>query len=214
MNTIFSKSSWSLGLLGLALSGALSGCANMSDGQKSAATGAVIGAIAGAAIGDSKGSAAAGAAIGALGGYVWNHEMEKKKRAMEQATAGTGATVMQTADNQLRVNIPSDFSFDVGSYAIKPVMRPVLDQLAAGLPGQNVDVRIIGHTDSTGTYAINQPLSENRAMSVRNYLIAKGISSSRISTTGVADSQPAASNDTAAGRAQNRRVEIYLGQRA
>ena len=163
MNTIFSKNSWSLGLLGLALSGALSGCANMSDGQKSAATGAVIGAIAGAAIGDSKGSAAAGAAIGALGGYVWNHEMEKKKRAMEQATAGTGATVMQTADNQLRVNIPSDFSFDVGSYAIKPVMRPVLDQLAAGLPGQNVDVRIIGHTDSTGTYAINQPLSENRA---------------------------------------------------
>ena len=86
MNTIFSKSSWSLGLLGLALSGALSGCANMSDGQKSAATGAVIGAIAGAAIGDSKGSAAAGAAIGALGGYVWNHEMEKKKRAMEQAS--------------------------------------------------------------------------------------------------------------------------------
>lgn len=213
MNTIFSKGILSLGLASLALSGALSGCANMSDGQKSAATGAVLGALAGAAIGDSKGSAAAGAAIGALGGYVWNHEMEKKKRAMEQATAGTGATVTQTPDNQLKVNIPSDFSFDVGSYAIKPVMRPVLDQLAAGLPGQNVDVRVIGHTDSTGSYQINQPLSENRAMSVRNYLMGKGVDSSRISTTGVADSQPVASNDTAAGRAQNRRVEIYLGQR-
>lgn len=213
MNTIFSKSILSLGLVGLALSGALSGCANMSNGQKSAATGAVIGALAGAAIGDSKGSAAAGAAIGALGGYIWNHEMEKKKRAMEEATAGTGATVTQTPDNQLKVNIPSDFSFDVGSYAIKPVMRPVLDQLAAGLPGQNVDVRIIGHTDNTGTYQINQPLSENRAMSVRNYLIGKGVNGSRITTTGVADSQPVASNATAAGRAQNRRVEIYLGQR-
>jgi outer membrane protein OmpA-like peptidoglycan-associated protein len=213
MKTIFSKSLACLSLAALLSSVALTGCSNMSGGQKSAATGAVIGALAGAAIGDSKGSAAAGAAIGALGGYIWNHEMEKKKRAMEQATAGTGATVTQTPDNQLKVNIPSDFSFDINSYAIKPVMRPVLDQLASGLPGQNVDVRIIGHTDNTGTYQINQPLSENRAMSVRNYLIGKGIDGSRINTSGVADSQPAASNATAAGRAQNRRVEIYLGQR-
>lgn len=213
MKAIISKSLLSLTLAGLASSVFLTGCANMSDSQRSTALGAGLGALAGAAIGDSKGSAAAGAAIGALGGYVWNHEMEKKKRAMEQATAGTGATVTQTPDNQLKVNIPSDFSFDVGSYAIKPVMRPVLDQLASGLPGQNVDVRIIGHTDNTGTYQINQPLSENRALSVRNYLMGKGVAGNHISTTGVADSQPVASNATAAGRAQNRRVEIYLGQR-
>ena len=78
---------------------------------------------------------------------------------------------------------------------------------------QNADVRVIGHTDNTGTHQINQPLSENRALSVRSYLVGKGVDGSRISTTGVADSQPMASNDTAAGRAQNRRVEIYLGQR-
>ena len=81
MKVLISKSLLSLSLAALASSVLLSGCANMSDGQKSAATGAVLGALAGAAIGDSKGSAAAGAAIGALGGYVWNHEMEKKKRA-------------------------------------------------------------------------------------------------------------------------------------
>jgi len=213
MKAFVSKGILSLGLSGMLLSGLLTGCANMSDSQRSSAIGAGIGALAGAAIGDSKGSAVAGAAIGALGGYVWNHEMEKKKRAMEQATAGTGATVSQTADNQLKVNIPNDMSFAINSYAIKPQLRPVLDQFAQGLNGQNVDIRIVGHTDNTGSLAINQPLSENRAMSVRNYLVSRGVDANRISTTGVADSQPIASNATEAGRAQNRRVEIFLGQR-
>ena len=139
--------------------------------------------------------------------------MEKKKQAMQQATAGTGATVTQTSDNLLKVNIPSDLSFDTGSYAIKSNMRPVLDQFASGLSGQNYDVRIIGHTDNTGSYAINQPLSVNRANSVRDYLGARGVNTSRISTSGVADTQPVASNANEYGRAQNRRVEIYLGEK-
>ena len=139
--------------------------------------------------------------------------MDKKKQAMQQATAGTGATVTQTTDNRLKVNIPSDLSFDVGSYAIKSNMRPVLDQFASGLTGQNYDVTIVGHTDSSGNYGINQPLSVNRANSVRDYLGMRGVNTSRISTSGVADSQPIASNATEQGRAQNRRVEIYLGER-
>ena len=194
----------------------LAGCANMTEEQRAAAIGAGVGALAGVAVGDKdhKGqSAAIGAGVGALGGYIWSQQMEKKKQAMQQATAGTGATVTQTSDNLLKVNIPSDLSFDTGSYAIKSNMRPVLDQFASGLSGQNYDVRIIGHTDNTGSYAINQPLSVNRANSVRDYLGARGVNTSRISTSGVADTQPVASNANEYGRAQNRRVEIFLGQK-
>ena len=194
----------------------LAGCANMTEEQRAAAIGAGVGALAGVAVGDKdhKGqSAAIGAGVGALGGYIWSQQMEKKKQAMQQATAGTGATVTQTSDNLLKVNIPSDLSFDTGSYAIKSNMRPVLDQFASGLSGQNYDVRIIGHTDNTGSYAINQPLSVNRANSVRDYLGARGVNTSRISTSGVADTQPVASNANEYGRAQNRRVEIYLGEK-
>ena len=194
----------------------LAGCANMTEEQRAAAIGAGVGALAGVAVGDKdhKGqSAAIGAGVGALGGYIWSQQMEKKKQAMQQATAGTGATVTQTSDNLLKVNIPSDLSFDTGSYAIKSNMRPVLDQFASGLSGQNYDVRIIGHTDNTGSYAINQPLSVNRANSVRDYLGMRGVNTSRISTSGVADTQPVASNANEYGRAQNRRVEIFLGQK-
>ena len=212
MKTRFSKSL----LAAVAAAYLLAGCANMTEEQRAAAIGAGVGALAGVAIGDSdhKGqSAAIGAGVGALGGYIWSQQMEKKKQAMQQATAGTGATVTQTADNLLKVNIPSDLSFDTGSYAIKSNMRPVLDQFASGLSGQNYDVRIVGHTDNTGSYAINQPLSVNRANSVRDYLGARGVNTSRISTSGVADTQPLASNANEYGRAQNRRVEIFLGQK-
>ena len=212
MKTRFSKSL----LAAVAAAYVLAGCANMTEEQRAAAIGAGVGALAGVAVGDKdhKGqSAAIGAGVGALGGYIWSQQMEKKKQAMQQATAGTGATVTQTADNLLKVNIPSDLSFDTGSYAIKSNMRPVLDQFASGLSGQNYDVRIIGHTDSTGTYAINQPLSVNRANSVRDYLGMRGVNTSRISTSGVADTQPVASNANEYGRAQNRRVEIFLGQK-
>ena len=212
MKTRFSKSL----LAAVAAAYLLAGCANMTEEQRAAAIGAGVGALAGVAVGDKdhKGqSAAIGAGVGALGGYIWSQQMEKKKQAMQQATAGTGATVTQTSDNLLKVNIPSDLSFDTGSYAIKSNMRPVLDQFASGLSGQNYDVRIIGHTDNTGSYAINQPLSVNRANSVRDYLGARGVNTSRISTSGVADTQPVASNANEYGRAQNRRVEIFLGQK-
>ena len=125
----------------LAAAYVLTGCANMTEEQRAAAIGAGVGALAGVAVGDKdhKGqSAAIGAGVGALGGYIWSQQMEKKKQAMQQATAGTGATVTQTTDNRLKVNIPSDLSFDVGSYAIKSNMRPVLDQFASGLTGQTM----------------------------------------------------------------------------
>jgi outer membrane protein OmpA-like peptidoglycan-associated protein len=191
-----------------------SGCANMSETQKSTAIGAGVGALAGAAIGQGKG-AAIGAGVGALGGYVWSTQMQKKKTDMEQATAGTGVAVTQTADNQLKLSIPSDISFDTGRSDIKPNLQPILNQFAQGLNNQpGTEVRIIGHTDSTGSDAINNPLSVNRAASARDYLVSRGVDSRRVSIDGRGSREPIADNTTDAGRAKNRRIEIFLAERA
>lgn len=191
-----------------------SGCANMSETQRHAAIGAGVGALAGAAIGDSKKSAAIGAGVGALGGYVWSKKMADKKAAMEQATAGTGVAVTQTPDNQLKLNIPSDVSFDSGRAEIRAGLRPVLDAFAQGLGNQpNMDVRVVGHTDSTGGDAINNPLSVNRAAAVRDYLTSRGVDGRRVQIDGRGSREPVADNRTDAGRAANRRVEIFLAER-
>ncbi|MFV8824880.1 OmpA family protein [Thauera sp. WH-2] len=205
--------------------GGLSGCANMTETQRDASVGAGIGAVTGAIIGrataggnKSKSTAtgaAVGAAIGAAGGYLWSQNMQKQRAEMEQATAGTGIGISQTADNQLKVDIPSDVSFDVGRYDIKPNMRPVLDRLAATLNQHPVTtVSIIGHTDSTGSDAINNPLSVNRAAATRDYLVMRGVSAQRIAVDGRGSYQPVADNATAAGRAMNRRVEIFIAEPA
>lgn len=197
----------------------VTGCANMDDTQRRTATGAGIGALAGAVIGSATGGnagtgAVVGAGVGALGTYIWSQNMERQKREMEQATQGTGIAVTQTADNQLKLNIPSDISFAVGRSDIQPNFAPVLDQFAAGLRNNpNTDVRIVGHTDSTGSDAINNPLSLDRAESTRNYLTARGVSGARIQVDGRGSREPIAGNDTAAGRARNRRVEIFMGER-
>lgn len=214
----------SLSALTLAIGG-LSGCANMSETQRDTGIGAGIGAVTGAIIGrataggdKSKSTAtgaAVGAAIGAAGGYLWSQRMQEQKAAMEQATAGTGVGVSQTADNQLKVDIPSDISFDTGRYDIKPNMRPVLDRLATSLNQHPVTtVSIIGHTDSTGSDAINDPLSINRAAATRDYLAMRGVSAQRIAIDGRGSRQPIADNVTASGRAMNRRVEIFIAEPA
>ncbi len=204
----------------------LTGCAGgMTETQRDTGIGAGIGAVTGAIIGrataggdkaKSTGTGAAvGAAIGAAGGYLWSQNMQKQRAEMEQATAGTGIGVSQTADNQLKVDIPSDVSFDVGRYAIKPNMRPVLDRLATTLNQHPVTtVTIIGHTDSTGSDAVNDPLSINRAAATRDYLVQRGVSAQRIGIDGRGSRQPVADNGTPSGRAQNRRVEIFIAETA
>lgn len=203
-------------VLGLAAVATLiGGCADMSDAQRSAAIGGGLGALAGAAIGDSRGAAVVGAGVGALGGYIWSTQMAQKKAAMERATAGTGVAVTQTPDNQLKLNIPSDISFDTGRSDIKPNLRPILDQFAQGLGNQpNTEIRIIGHTDSTGSEAINNPLSVNRAASARDYLVSRGVDSRRIQIDGRGEREPIADNNSEAGRARNRRIEIFLAERS
>ena len=205
--------------------GGLSGCANMNETQRDTGMGAAIGAVAGGLIGaatagGNKGKSAAtgaavGAALGAGGGYLWSQNMQKQRAEMEQATAGTGIGISQTTDNQLKVDIPADVSFDVGRYAIKPNMRPVLDRLASTLNQHPVTtVTIVGHTDSTGSDAVNDPLSINRAASTRDYLVQRGVSAQRIAVDGRGSRQPVADNSTASGRAMNRRVEIFIAEPA
>ncbi|MEJ8821810.1 OmpA family protein [Variovorax humicola] len=205
-----------------ALAVVLTGCAGMTDTQRNTGIGAGAGALAGAAIGSATGGnrnaiaggAAIGAAAGALGGYLWSQRMENQKKEMEQATKGTGIAVSQTANNELKLAIPSDASFDTGRAVIKPTFARVLDQFATGLRNNaNADVRIIGHTDSTGTDTINNPLSIERAASTRDYLISRGVRSNAFNIDGRGSREPVADNGTDAGRAQNRRVEIFVGER-
>ena len=197
----------------------LAGCANMTESQRGTAQGTAIGtgvgAATGAAIGALAGDAAIGAAIGAgvgaLGGYAWSSRMEEQKREMEQATAGTGIEVTQTENNQLKLNIPSDISFDSGRAEIKPEMYTVLNSLVAGLRSNpDSQVNIVGHTDNTGNDSINNPLSVNRAANTRSYLVSQGIAISRIHIDGRGSFEPIVPNDTPFNRAKNRRVEIFV----
>lgn len=195
----------------------VSGCANMDATQRGTATGAAIGAIAGAVIGQATSkNAGAGAAIGGIAGAVignvWSKRMEDQKRAMEQATQGTPVEVTRTADNQLKLEIPADISFDKNSAALKPELRNVLDTFADGLRqnSNGMVVRIVGHTDSSGNDAINNPLSLQRAETVKDYLTDRSVPASRVETAGRGSREPIASNDNAQGQAKNRRVEIFL----
>ena len=195
----------------------LGACANVSESQRNAGIGAVGGAVGGAVIGSATGSdkvgrdAAIGAGIGALGAYIWSQRMEAQRQAMAEAAAGSGVDVSRTEDNQLKLDIPSDVSFDVGKAVIRPEMRPILSRFAETLH-QNpaTTVRIIGHTDSTGTPAGNAKLSIDRANAVAAYLIGHGVLASRLQASGRGQDEPIASNANEMGRAQNRRVEIFV----
>jgi len=207
-------------ILTISLAGSLvlAACADMNQSQKTTAEGAGIGAAAGAVIGAIAGGgkgaaigAAAGAGTGALGGYFWNEHLEKQKQQMQQATAGTNVQVSQTADNRLKINVPSDAGFASDSSQLNPRLHPALDQLATSLLQNPTEtVQIVGYTDSTGGDAVNLPLSQNRAQSVQGYLVSRGVQPQRISTQGMGAQNPVASNESAEGRAQNRRVEIFV----
>lgn len=198
----------------------LSGCETMSERQKGTAVGAGVGAGVGAVLGSTTGGKAGsgaviGGAIGAVVGNLWSKRQEDRRVAMEQATRGTGVDVSRTADNQLKINIPSDVSFDTGSAEIKPQMRTVLDTFVASLRDDpRAQLTIVGHTDSTGSEAVNNPLSVQRAQSVRDYLAGHGVAPTRIQIDGRGEREPVADNSSDAGRAKNRRVEILLREPA
>ena len=200
------------------------GCADMSATQRGTAQGAGIGAALGGVIGATTSGggsgratrgAVIGGALGAVAGNIWSKRMEAQRQAMEQATQGTGVQVSQTADNRLKLEIPSDISFDTGRSDIKGNFQPVLNRFAQTLnENPATTVTIIGHTDNTGTDEINQPLSVDRASRTRDYLAGRGVNPNRVTIEGRGSREPIASNADANSRARNRRVEIYVAERA
>ena len=208
----------------LAATMAITGCANMTDTQKKTGTGAGVGAATGAIIGaltgpGGWGRALVGGGIGALVGggatYLWSKNMNKQKDDISASTKGSGVTVTQTKENLMQVNLPGDVFFATGSARLNPDFRQVLDKIADNLKAYpNTNVIIAGYTDNTGNDAVNTPLSRERAEQVRDYLISRGVAGNRIRTEGFGSKYPVADNATAKGRAENRRVEIYVGEQA
>ncbi|MFA7588196.1 MAG: OmpA family protein [Novosphingobium sp.] len=173
--------------------------------------GALAGALLGGVIGGKTGRIV-GAGIGGVAGGVVGYQMDKQIKELKEQTAGSGVDVTETDNGQaILVNLPDGVTFDVGSYSLKPEFRATLDQIAQSMtqyPNSLIDV--YGHTDSTGSDAFNQTLSENRARTVANYLISRGVAAARIRSQGYGETMPVASNDTDAGRQRNRRVEIKI----
>jgi len=144
----------------------------------------------------------------------WTARLDALKAELESSTKGTGVVISQTADNQLHVVIPNELSFDTGRANVKRNLAQVLDKVAEGLKSATTaSLRVVGHTDSTGSEEGNERLSVSRADSVRNHLVARGVSTTAITTDGRGSREPLADNGTAAGRAQNRRVEIFVAEK-
>lgn len=179
------------------------------------AAGAGIGALAGAALGTLAGgndrrNALIGAGIGALAGGAIGATMDQNEAELRRQLQGTGVSVTRTGD-QIILNMPSDITFASDQDAVKAGFYPVLNSVALVLKKyRQTTVDVFGHTDSTGGDQHNFDLSQRRALSVANYLSGQGVDSRRFAVTGFGKTRPIASNATAEGRAQNRRVEIQL----
>ena len=196
----------------LLASSIMAGCAT-TGGNTAAGTGigAALGAGLGVLIGDSSKAAAIGAGIGAVSGAIVGYNWDRIMGKVEQTGGKLGISTTQMPDGSLKVNIPEGATFDTGSYQLKSAVYPVLDALAEEMTkSPQLRIKAIGHTDNTGSAQLNQTLSVNRANSVVQYLAAKGIDASRMLTEGRGFNDPIADNSTAAGRAQNRRVEVFL----
>ena len=182
--------------------------------QRGALIGAGIGAVAGLLSGDDaterRQRALVGAGVGALAGGAVGAYQDRQEAALRSQLAGTGVDVVRDGDN-ITLNMPGAITFGFDSSALQPQFRPVLDDLAVTLNEYNQTiVEVAGHTDSVGDAAYNQTLSEQRAATVANDLAGRGVIRDRMITIGAGETRPIASNDTEAGRAQNRRVEITL----
>lgn len=171
--------------------------------------GAAVGAGVGALIGGEKG-ALIGAGIGGVTGAATGGYMDIQASKLGEKLRGTGVQVMRDGDN-IRLIMPNSITFNTNDDTMKTSANAVLDSVAiVANEYDKTNLKIVGHTDSTGNDKINIPLSNRRAVSVANYLALRGVNASRLNAYGVGASSPIASNATEEGKAQNRRVEIYL----
>ena len=188
------------------------GCAAPNKTTKGAGIGAGAGAVIGGIIGSGSGNTAKGAIIGAAvggtAGAVIGSQMDKQAKELEEELEG--AQVERVGEG-IQITFDSAILFGFDSAEVKAEAKDNLTSLAASLQEYpNTEVMIIGHTDATGPEEYNQTLSERRAAAARAVLIDRGVSASRVGTQGLGEFEPIASNETADGRAQNRRVEVAI----
>lgn len=179
-----------------------------------AGVGAVAGGIVGGLVGNTKG-AVIGAAVGALAGGITGNYMDEQQHEFERALSdeqrNNALEIERLKDDTLKLSLNSEISFDVARADIKPAFYDTLDKLSDVVMKYNrTVVHVIGHTDSDGSDAYNLDLSQRRAAAVANYMVAHGVMADRVRTEGRGESEPRASNASAAGKQLNRRVEIYL----
>jgi outer membrane protein OmpA-like peptidoglycan-associated protein len=196
----------------LAVAALLSGCAGLNQTQRGAVIGAAAGGAVGAAVGSATGSTARGAIIGAAvggtAGAVIGRQMDQQRE--ELAAELPGARVERYGEGLL-ITFDSGILFGFDSDVIQGAARDNLTNLSNSLRRYpDTEVLVVGHTDNVGSAQYNQGLSERRAASARNFLVAQGVPANRVRTQGMGLREPVASNETEAGRAQNRRVEVAI----
>jgi len=175
-----------------------------------AGIGAVAGLLSGGDAVERRQRAMVGAGVGGLAGAGIGAYQDRQEAALRRDLQGTGVDVVRNGDN-ITLNMPGNITFAFDSSGLQPQFYPVLDNVANTLTQYNQTViEVAGHTDNVGTDAYNQTLSQQRANSVATYLTGKGVMQQRMIVVGAGEAHPISSNDTDAGRAQNRRVEITI----
>ncbi len=194
----------------LAAAVAASGCAT-TNAEKGAMIGAVTGAVIGKSTSNHKNKRAViGAAVGAIAGAAIGDYMDRQEAEMREQLSGSGVEVVREGDN-LRLVMPSNITFASNQSTITPQFHDTLNSIANVLSHYDKTfLSIEGHTDSSGSESYNQTLSERRARSVQQYLVNKSIMQARLSVVGYGEMRPVASNETASGKAKNRRVEVQI----
>jgi outer membrane protein OmpA-like peptidoglycan-associated protein len=175
-----------------------------------AGIGVVAGLLSGGDATERRQRALVGAGVGGLAGGSIGAYQDRQEAQLRRQMAGTGVDVVRQGDN-ITLNMPGNVTFGFDQSSLQPQFYPVLDNVANTLQQYNQTViEVAGHTDSLGTDAYNQQLSERRAGAVADYLGTRGITRDRMMVVGAGKTRPIASNDTEEGRAENRRVEITL----
>ena len=194
----------------------LAGC-NMSNTAKGtmigAGGGAAVGAVIGAIAGNTAVGAVIGGAVGAGTGAIIGKKMDKAKKEAEAVKSAQVETITDANGLEaIKVTFDSGILFATNKADLNAESKASLTQFAGVLKeNKDMDIAIFGHTDNTGTDAVNNPLSKNRAQSVSKFLKSQGVASSQIKTIdGQGSKNPVADNSTAEGRKQNRRVEVYM----
>jgi outer membrane protein OmpA-like peptidoglycan-associated protein len=201
----------------------LAGCTTHADGTQSTnktAVGATLGAVTGGLLGNrlDKGNrtrgtvlgAAAGAAAGGGIGYLMDRQEAQLREQLVAERSQHAIEVERVRDDLLKLTLANEVSFDVNSATVKPTFKPSLSKVADVLKAYDTRVTVVGHTDSSGSDSHNQQLSERRARAVLEELSRLGVPYERLSAVGRGEYEPRADNTSAAGRSQNRRVEILV----